>query len=106
MGEKQATVETVDRDDAVVYLEGHHVDANVDLTALRRKIDRRLLPYMFCCYVLQFLDKVMLNVSESHCNHQDSVYARTTSTPDLPSLVDPAVAHHLASHHLLTTDIV
>lgn len=63
MGEKSPNIQTVDRDDAVVYLEGHHVQANVDLNALRRKIDRRLLPYMFCCYVLQFLDKVMLNVS-------------------------------------------
>jgi hypothetical protein len=63
MGEKEPAVQAVDRDDAVVYLEDHHVNANVDLAALRRKIDRRLLPYMFCCYVLQFLDKVMLNVS-------------------------------------------
>jgi len=63
MGEKGPNIHTVDRDDAVVYLEGHNVQANVDLNALRRKIDRRLLPYMFCCYVLQFLDKVMLNVS-------------------------------------------
>lgn len=53
-------------DDAVVYLKGHSngaVDSQVDLRALRRKIDRRLIPYMFCCYILQFLDKVMLNVS-------------------------------------------
>ncbi|CAI7618711.1 hypothetical protein PCG10_002805 [Penicillium crustosum] len=51
-------------DDAVVYLKGHEneaLDSQVDLSALRRKIDRRLMPYMFCCYVLQFLDKVMLN---------------------------------------------
>lgn len=69
MGEKQPEAVShmggADRhDDAVVYLEGHgDVRPNVDLVALRRKIDRRLLPYMFCCYVLQFLDKVMLNVS-------------------------------------------
>lgn len=69
MGEKQAEaaphMASADRhDQAVVYLEGHSdVHPNVDLVALRRKIDRRLLPYMFCCYVLQFLDKVMLNVS-------------------------------------------
>lgn len=53
-------------DDAVVYLKGHEneaLDSQVDLRALRRKIDLRLMPYMFCCYVLQFLDKVMLNVS-------------------------------------------
>jgi hypothetical protein len=73
MGEKQA--EAVPRhlgldraDDAVLYLEGHTDGADgpqVDLRALRRKIDRRLMPYMFCCYILQFLDKVMLNVSLS-----------------------------------------
>ncbi|KAJ5162502.1 hypothetical protein N7492_007894 [Penicillium capsulatum] len=50
-----------DRDDAVVFLQGHESSTQVDLRALRRKIDRRLMPYMFCCYVLQFLDKVMLN---------------------------------------------
>ncbi|CEJ61727.1 allantoate permease [Penicillium brasilianum] len=67
MGEKHPEagphVVSADRhDEAVVYLEGHgDVHPNVDLVALRRKIDRRLLPYMFCCYVLQFLDKVMLN---------------------------------------------
>lgn len=53
------------RDDAVDYLETHTECVDVDLIALRRKIDRRVLPYMFCCYVLQFLDKVMLNVSRS-----------------------------------------
>lgn len=72
MGEKHPEagphVVSADRhDEAVVYLEGHgDVHPNVDLVALRRKIDRRLLPYMFCCYVLQFLDKVMLNVSVVH----------------------------------------
>ncbi|KAJ5489542.1 hypothetical protein N7539_004432 [Penicillium diatomitis] len=67
MSEKEPNVTsnlgTLDRqDDAVRYLEGHaDVNPNVDLGALRRKIDRRLMPFMFCCYVLQFLDKVMLN---------------------------------------------
>ena len=72
MSEKQPTpiprpVGADQADDAVVYLEEHgEANANVNLAALRRKIDRRLMPYMFCCYVLQFLDKVMLNVSLSH----------------------------------------
>ncbi|KAK3182004.1 hypothetical protein K4F52_006743 [Lecanicillium sp. MT-2017a] len=35
--------------------------AAVNLTALRRKIDWRIVPLMFCCYTLQFLDKVILN---------------------------------------------
>ncbi|KHO01676.1 Major facilitator superfamily domain, general substrate transporter [Metarhizium album ARSEF 1941] len=36
------------------------VDA-VDLTALRHKIDWHLVPLMFLCYTMQFLDKVILN---------------------------------------------
>lgn len=51
-------------DEAFKYLETHS-DQDVDgvnLTALRRKIDKRIIPFMFCCYTLQFLDKVMLNV--------------------------------------------
>ncbi|BCS10563.1 hypothetical protein ALUC_31380S [Aspergillus luchuensis] len=55
----------VDRtDDAVEYLQGHAAgpdSSQIDLRALRRKIDWHLIPFMFCCYVLQFLDKVMLN---------------------------------------------
>lgn len=35
----------------------------VDLKALRRKIDWRILPIMFLCYTMQFLDKVNINVS-------------------------------------------
>ncbi|KAH2186244.1 hypothetical protein KXW61_008451 [Aspergillus fumigatus] len=52
------------RDDALDYLDEHanvQDEATVDLAALRRKIDYRIIPFMFCCYVLQFLDKVMLN---------------------------------------------
>lgn len=60
-------------DEAVVYLRDHDESVdNVDLRALRRKIDRHLMPYMFCCYVLQFLDKVMLNVRQSTCHRRIS----------------------------------
>lgn len=38
------------------------VDA-VNLNALRRKIDWHIVPLMFLCYTMQFLDKVILNVS-------------------------------------------
>lgn len=41
-------------------VEGANVAA-VNLAGLRRKIDCRILPAMFCCYTLQFLDKVILN---------------------------------------------
>lgn len=37
--------------------------APIDMAALRRKIDWHIVPLMFLCYTLQFLDKVILNVS-------------------------------------------
>ncbi len=53
-------------DQAWKYLDAHR-DADdsagpIDLTALRRKIDWHIVPLMFLCYTLQFLDKVILNV--------------------------------------------
>jgi len=38
-----------------------------ELKALRRKIDWHIVPIMFCCYTMQFLDKVILNVSDPPC---------------------------------------
>lgn len=38
----------------------------VDLPAVRSKIDWRIVPIMFCCYTMQFVDKVLLNVSWIH----------------------------------------
>lgn len=35
----------------------------VDLSVVRSKIDWRIVPMMFCCYTMQFVDKVLLNVS-------------------------------------------
>ncbi|KAJ5200130.1 Major facilitator superfamily domain general substrate transporter [Penicillium cf. griseofulvum] len=68
-----------DLDDAVMYLNNHGdvaPDSQVNLRALRRKIDRRLMPYMFCCYVLQFLDKVMLNYAAVMGIKKDLALAR------------------------------
>lgn len=39
-------------------------DIPIDLKALRRRIDWKIVPLTFCCYTLQFVDKVLLNVSE------------------------------------------
>lgn len=36
--------------------------AAVNMNALRRQIDWRIVPLMFLCYTMQFLDKVILNV--------------------------------------------
>lgn len=35
----------------------------IDLQIVRRKIDWRIVPIMFLCYTMQFIDKVLLNVS-------------------------------------------
>lgn len=53
-------------DDAWSYLQ-HQLDnevdtSGVDLKELRRKIDWHIVPLMFGCYTMQFLDKVILNV--------------------------------------------
>ncbi|KAF7178940.1 hypothetical protein CNMCM7691_007764 [Aspergillus felis] len=68
MAEKRPDIDTHPvhgrRDDALNYLDEHasiQDEATVDLAALRRKIDYRIIPFMFSCYILQFLDKVMLN---------------------------------------------
>lgn len=37
------------------------------MRALRRKIDWWIVPIMFCCYTMQFIDKVSLNVCKL-CN--------------------------------------
>ena len=53
-------------DNAWTFLNQHvvtDVDTNAgDLKKLRRKIDWHIVPLMFCCYIMQFLDKVILNV--------------------------------------------
>ncbi|OAQ78759.1 MFS transporter [Purpureocillium lilacinum] len=35
--------------------------AAIDINGLRHKIDWHIVPLMFCCYTMQFLDKVILN---------------------------------------------
>ncbi|KND90632.1 Thiamine pathway transporter THI73 [Tolypocladium ophioglossoides CBS 100239] len=51
-------------DAAWIFLNDHR-DAEgvsaIDINALRRKIDWHIVPLMFCCYTMQFLDKVILN---------------------------------------------
>lgn len=53
-----------DLDEAFKYL-NEHTNAElgeINLAALRRKIDWRIVPIMFTCYTLQFVDKVVINV--------------------------------------------
>lgn len=45
--------------------------ANVDLKALRRRVDLHVVPIMFMCFVAQFLDKVLLNYAAVMTLNQD-----------------------------------
>jgi hypothetical protein len=51
-------------DDALNFLnqQGDTGSSPRGLADIRHKVDRRILPFMFCCYFLQFIDKVMYNV--------------------------------------------
>ena len=59
--------ENEDLDVAFKYIknasDGHADFGSVNLAALRRKIDWHIVPIMFLCYTMQFLDKVNINVS-------------------------------------------
>ncbi|KAJ5910817.1 major facilitator superfamily domain-containing protein [Penicillium subrubescens] len=50
-------------DDALNFLnqQGDTGSSPRGLADIRHKVDRRILPFMFCCYFLQFIDKVMYN---------------------------------------------
>lgn len=65
----QTALDSESVDDAWSYLNQHHDeganDSIVDIAVLRRKIDWRIVPLMFGCYTMQFLDKVILNVSRT-----------------------------------------
>lgn len=55
-----------DPDQAYNFLTSAHASsdetAQVDLKRLRRKVDWYIVPIMFLCYTMQFIDKVSLNV--------------------------------------------
>lgn len=57
------------RDEALDFLNEFKNDESVELSkvasftkGLRRKIDWRFMPFLFVCYTLTFIDKVLLNV--------------------------------------------
>lgn len=52
-----------------------------ELAALRRKIDWWIVPIMFCCYTMQFIDKVSLNVRVFLLATEQSCIAKPVSTP-------------------------
>ncbi|KAF4556757.1 MFS-type transporter-like protein 16 [Elsinoe fawcettii] len=59
------TVPGVSKDQAFQFLTTHHATeeeiAAVDLRSLRRRIDWHIIPIMLFVYIIQFLDKVLLN---------------------------------------------
>lgn len=63
----QTSLETGSVDDAWTFLNlPRNPDASassISIQALRRKVDWHIVPLMFGCYTMQFLDKVILNVS-------------------------------------------
>jgi hypothetical protein len=63
-----ATAGVANVDAAWKFLNEHRDVQGVDevnLSALRHKIDWHIVPLMFLCYTMQFLDKVILNVSRN-----------------------------------------
>jgi hypothetical protein len=47
---------------------------DVDEKALLRRIDWRIVPIMFFCYIMQFVDKVLVNVRWFALTCVDTVY--------------------------------
>lgn len=65
IGEKHHPPNHDDLDQAYWYVResNNAVEATPqELAALRRKVDWWIVPIMFCCYTMQFIDKISLNV--------------------------------------------
>lgn len=52
---------------------------NINEKMLVRRIDYRIVPLMFFCYLMQFLDKVMINVSSLATRKSSSLLIQTLS---------------------------
>ena len=60
---RRPIVNVAEVDAALVYLknEGTAVMTEMDEKKLVRKIDWMIVPLMWCCYTLQYLDKTLIN---------------------------------------------
>jgi len=63
------TTKDSEKDTALVYLQAKEngVDSTLHKDAaycrrLRRKVDFRVIPFLMLCYMMNYLDKVLLNV--------------------------------------------
>lgn len=89
-----------DLDKAYLYMKGHEGegadDVDVDLVKLRRKIDWRIVPIMLAAYTMQFVDKVMINVSTTK---ERKIEATRTNErlSMLPSWVSPKTSNSSAT---------
>lgn len=58
---------THSKDNALIFLEEHEGTTTQadphELPRLRRKVDYMVIPFLMFCYTLNFIDKVLLNVS-------------------------------------------
>lgn len=67
-----AAGEDRDVDQAYVFLANTHAVGEIaegkTCNALRRKIDWRIVPVMFLCYTMNFIDKVSFNVRSDKLN--------------------------------------
>lgn len=64
--EKNTTTDIVAVDDSLEFLRQQNIQEHdvtrIDEKALVRRIDYRIVPLLFCCYLMGFLDKVLINV--------------------------------------------
>lgn len=75
-------------DQALDFLKQHKNEAAVSLSrqaaftrALRRRVDFRVIPFLCCCYTLNFLDKVLLNVRHFWNGRGDEGYPNHFTNP-------------------------
>lgn len=57
-----------DGDEALDFLKAHGIEGNFAhdasrMKTLRRRIDRRVIPFLLLAYLMNYLDKILLNVS-------------------------------------------
>ena len=89
-----------DLDEAYLYMKGHEGegadDVDVDLAKLRRKIDWRIVPIMLAAYTMQFVDKVMINVSTTKKFNNEAMRTNERHSM-LPSWVSPKTSNSSAT---------
>lgn len=81
MDDKNAIINDVT--DTKDHASGQVEDFGVNESALIRKIDWRIVPTLFLAYFLQFLDKVVINVSRVNLSKRGTSILMASSMPTL-----------------------